>query len=138
MIIMEKDNLVQIGVIAKEANVNIQTLRYYEKRNIIKPESRTLAGYRLYSPDIVKTVRFIKHAQELGFPLKEIQELLELRSSNNKSRCQRARKRAQERLTDVQEKLKFLKQTEKILKKIIKNCEQNKESSSCPIIESME
>lgn len=135
---MGKKELMLIGEIAKEADISIQALRYYEKRNIIKPQSRSVAGYRLYNEETVKTVGFIKHAQELGFPLKEIKELLELRSSSANIQCQRVRKRAKNRLEDVQEKLKFLKKTEKTLKKIIKDCEENKESPSCPIIESME
>lgn len=135
---MKNEDLLLIGEIAKEADISIQALRYYEKRNIIKPKGRSVAGYRLYDKDTVKTVGFIKHAQELGFPLKEIKELLELRSSSGNIQCQKVRKRAKNRLEDIQEKLKFLKRTEKILKKIIKDCEENKESSNCPIIESME
>lgn len=135
--IMAKQNLFQIGVIAERANVNIQTLRYYEKRNILKPARVKESGYRLYTEDAVKTVTFVKHAQELGFKLDEIKQLLGLRNASV-NRCDSVRKRAQIRLSDVQEKMKMLKRIEKTLKVLIKDCENNKTSKKCPIIDSLE
>lgn len=129
--------MMQIGEIAKMAGVNVQTLRYYEKRGILKPVSVKESGYRLYSKDATKSVSFIKHAQELGFSLGEIKDLLDLRVPSE-SRCQKVRNRAMEKLSNVQEKLKMLRKIEKTLKVLIKDCEANKTSNSCPIIESME
>lgn len=134
---MGKQNLFQIGVIAEKANVNIQTLRYYERRNILKPAQVKDSGYRLYTEDAVKTVSFIKHAQELGFKLNEIKQLLSLRTPSV-SRCDSVRKRAKARLSDVQEKMKMLRQIEKTLKVLIKDCENNKTSKECPIISGLE
>src|SRR6266581_1729527 len=68
-----------IGQIASAANVNIQTIRYYERRGLFPTPRRTPAGYRQYTADAVARLRFIKHAQELGFSLHEIEELLALR-----------------------------------------------------------
>jgi DNA-binding transcriptional MerR regulator len=68
-----------IGQVATAANVNIQTIRYYERRGMFAAPRRTASGYRQYTQDAVSRLRFIKHAQELGFSLKEIQELLDLR-----------------------------------------------------------
>ncbi len=68
-----------IGQVATAANVNIQTIRYYERRGMFAAPRRTASGYRQYAPDAVSRLRFIKHAQELGFSLTEIQELLALR-----------------------------------------------------------
>ena len=132
-----KDELLQIGAIARKAKVNIQTLRYYERRKILKPQIVKESGYRLYGEDAVKTVQFIKNAQELGFKLDDIKELLSLRNSTP-TRCQLVRGKAKVKLDDVQEKIKMLKWIEKTLKKLVKDCENNKTSSDCPIINSME
>ena len=71
-----------IGDVAKRANVHIETLRYYERRGIVPKPPRTRSNYRLYPEDTVRRVRFVKHAQELGFSLKEIKELLSLRATS--------------------------------------------------------
>lgn len=134
---MSKQQLLQIGTIAKRAKVNIQTVRYYERRNILKPTQVKDSGYRLYSEDAVKTIAFVKHAQELGFKLDEIKQLLSLRTSSV-SRCESVRKKAAARLSDVQEKLSMLKKLEVTLKSLIRDCEKNKTSKDCPIINSME
>lgn len=134
---MKKQKLFQIGAVAKKANVNVQTLRYYERRNILKPVETRESGYRLYGEDAVKTVAFIKHAQELGFKLDEIKELLNLRTPSL-SRCETVRKKATMRLFDVQEKIKMLKKIENVLKVLIKDCEKSKTSRECPIIKNLE
>lgn len=129
--------MMKIGEIAKKAQVNIQTLRYYEKRGIIKPSEVKNSGYRFYTEEALKSILFIKHAKELGFSLDQIKELLDLRIPS-KSRCQKVRTRALEKLNDVQEKIEMLKKIKGTLKTLIKDCESNKTSSNCPIIESME
>ena len=68
----------KIGEVATRANVNIQTLRYYERRGLLPKAPRTGSNYRLYSDESIRRVRFVKRAQELGFSLKEIKELLAL------------------------------------------------------------
>ena len=98
-------NYLQIGEVANEAGVNIQTVRYYEKRGILKPAKRTTAGFRLYSPDTIQTLNFIKHSKDLGFTLEEIGELLNLRATTA-SRCQKVRKKAKTKLEDIREKLR--------------------------------
>ena len=129
--------LLQIGEVAKLAQVNIQTIRYYEKRGILRPRKRKESGYRMYDTDTVKTLNFIKHAKELGFTLTEIKELLALRATTA-SRCEKVRKKAKSKLTDIHEKLRLLKQMEKNLKGLIVKCENQQTDSDCPIIEGME
>lgn len=136
-ILMENQKLYQIGSLAKIAKVNVQTIRYYERREILKPKITNESGYRLYGDEAIKTISFIKNAQELGFSLKDIKELLGLRNSS-KSRCKKVHAKASEKLSDVQEKIKMLKGIEKTLKKLIKDCGNNETSTDCPIIESME
>jgi len=112
-------------------------VKYYERRDILKPHSKKESGFRLYSKDDVKTIKFIKHAQELGFKLEEIKELINLRVSTS-GRPEKVRKKAGEKLTDVQEKIKMLKNIEKTLKKLVSDCKSNRTSSGCPIIEGIE
>src|SRR2546429_2729002 len=73
-------NGLTIGEVAERAKVHIETLRYYEQRGLIASPPRSTSNYRLYPEDTVRRVRFIKHAQELGFSLREIKELLSLRA----------------------------------------------------------
>ena len=82
-----------IGTLAKQAEVNIQTIRYYERRGLLPEPERTASNYRVYAADTVRRVRFIKRAQDLGFTLSEIKELLDLRASP-RSCCEDVRARS--------------------------------------------
>jgi len=93
-----------VGQLAKAANVNIQTVRFYDRQGILKPASRTEAGYRIYDKEGVKRLNFIIQAKELGFSLKEIKEFLALRVRSVKS-CDRVRKKTTEKLQDIQNKI---------------------------------
>ncbi len=133
-----KDDLYQIGALAQKAHVNIQTIRYYERIKLLIPKMRKdTKKVRFYDNDSLKTLNFIKHAQELGFQLDEIKELLKLRSESTE-RCDRVRKRATDKLENVQAKIKTLREMEKNLKNLIGECEARKNQEGCPIIEGME
>tara|TARA_R110000868_G_scaffold104087_4_gene286264 strand:+ start:2775 stop:3209 length:435 start_codon:yes stop_codon:yes gene_type:complete len=133
-----KDDLYQIGVLAHKAQVNIQTIRYYERIKLLAPKMRKDAKrVRYYNNDSLKTLSFIKHAQELGFQLEEIKELLKLRSEST-GRCDRVRKRATDKLSSVQSKIKTLREIEKNLKNLLGECEARQNQEDCPIIEGME
>ena len=95
------------GQLAKKAGVNPETVRYYEKTGLLPKAKRTESGYRLFSEEDVKRIKFIKRAKELGFTLKEIKELLELRFENQ-GECQEVRKLAEEKLQDVEKKIQDL------------------------------
>jgi DNA-binding transcriptional MerR regulator len=90
-----------IGKLAKQANVHVETLRYYERRAMIPKPRRTVANYRLYSPENLRQVKFIKQAQGLGFSLKEIKKLLALRATPGRSvpMSERMRRTKSETLT---------------------------------------
>ena len=126
-----------IGELAKQASVNIQTIRFYERKGILHPLTRTDAGYRLYDENHLGDLKFVIHAKELGFSLKEIKELLILRSPSSK-RCASARQKASEKLSEVRLKIRQLKQIEKALKTLIQECESNIDSEGCPIIKNIE
>lgn len=135
---MKEELLYQIGALAEKAQVNIQTIRYYERIKILTPKLRKDSKrVRFYDNDSLKTLNFIKHAQELGFQLDEIKELLKLRSEST-GRCDRVRNRATDKLTNVKAKIKCLREMEKNLKDLIGECEARKNQEACPIIEGME
>lgn len=126
-----------IGQLAKEAKVNIQTVRFYERQGILKPVLRSESGYRKYDADSLKRLHFILQAKELGFSLREIQDLLNLRVRSVQA-CDRVRAKAEQKLGDIKRKIVQLKNLEKTLKELIADCEQRQISDCCPILERME
>ena len=125
------------GELAKKANVNIETLRYYERNNLLKPHHRNSSGYRVFNEENLKRLNFIRKAKDLGFSLKETKELLSLKSSSAKGR-ERVRLKAISKIKDVKMKIKNLKALETTLNKLINDCENRVISDSCPIIEKVE
>ena len=125
------------GELAKRSRVNIETLRYYEKRNLIDPPRRSEAGYRLYTPADILRIRFIKNAQKLGFTLKEIRELLKLRIKINSS-CDSVLKKAEHKRAEIMVKIKDLQSMTRTLDQLIHKCEQSIPPEYCPILESFE
>ena len=126
-----------IGDVAKRADVNIETLRYYERRGLVARPPRSMSNYRLYPEDAVRRVRFIKRAQELGFSLKEIQELLSLRAAP-KARCADVRGRALAKIDDIEERMRVLRAMKKALTKLVAECAGRAPVSECPILESFD
>jgi MerR family mercuric resistance operon transcriptional regulator len=126
-----------IGKLAERAGVNIETIRYYERRGLMPRPERRASGYRQYSPDSAKRIRFIKHAQELGFSLKEIDELLSLKLDAN-TPCSQIKKHAEDKISDIEIKIKTLQSMKKALTRLTKACLSNGPVSECPILEALE
>lgn len=126
-----------IGQLAKAADVNTQTLRFYERKGILKPTSRLKSKYRLYDGDSLRRLQFIKHAKAMGFSLDEIQGLLNLRVRSI-DRCGQVRAKAERKLEDVRQRIFHLKKLERTLKSLISDCNNRVVSDCCPIIERME
>lgn len=127
----------KIGEVARRAGVNLQTIHYYERRGLLPEPPRTPSNYRLYPEDTVRRVRFVKRAQELGFTLKEIEELLSLRASP-RSRCADVRRRAQAKMDDIDGKIRALQGMRKALGKLIGECSGKGPVSECPILETLD
>ena len=123
--------------LAKKCQVNIETLRYYEKRKLLAPPPRSVSGYRLYSEEDAAKIRFIKNAQKLGFTLKEIGDLLKLRVRKNSS-CESVLNKAQKKLNEVEKKIKDLKSMQSVLDQLIGQCEKSLPTNDCPILSSFE
>ena len=126
-----------MGQLAERAGVKRSTLRYYERRGLLSPAVRSPAGYRLYTPDAVATVRFIKRAQELGFSLAEIAELLSLRNSSALPRDQ-VRALAAEKLREVGERIAALRALKGALEGLLEACERSGGSCGCLILSALE
>ena len=126
-----------IGRLARQAQVNLETIRYYERRGLLTRPPRTPAGYRLFSTGAVRQVRFIKRAQELGFSLKEIQELLALRV-DSRTTCADVRRRAQAKIQDVEQKIRSLQAMRKALVRVTSACSGRGPVGDCPIIEALD
>jgi Hg(II)-responsive transcriptional regulator len=130
-------NNLTIGQLAKEAGVNIETVRYYQRRGLIPDPPRRESGYRQYSQDFVLRIRFIKHAQSLGFSLKEINELLALRVESEMI-CDDVRKQAEAKITDIEAKIQMLQRIKRTLTELVIACNQNELTDECPILEALD
>lgn len=126
-----------ISQLAKQAHVNIETIRYYERRGLIPEPPRRESGYRQYAADTVKRITFIKRAQELGFSLKEIQDLLSLRVDPGTTGAD-IKRRAEAKLADIDTKLCDLKRMKTALLKLTAACRGRGPTSECPILDALE
>lgn len=122
-----------IGEIAAEAGVNIQTLRYYERRGLLVPPTRRASGYREYAPSDVQRVRFIRRAQDLGFTLQEIGDLLALQSDAAHS-CGVVEQRASVTLDRIDEKITDLKRMRTALATYVNACRDQRSLETCPLL----
>jgi MerR family transcriptional regulator, copper efflux regulator len=124
-----------IGRVAKLSGVGVETIRYYQREGILQePERSGGVGFREYSHDVVQRIRFIKRAQELGFSLREIVELLNLRNSRRSS-CEAVKARAERKIAEVEQKIEDLKRILAALTNVRKVCSRKQQTSSCPILE---
>jgi MerR family transcriptional regulator, copper efflux regulator len=126
-----------IGEVAKQAQVGIETLRYYERTGLVARPPRSESNYRLYPQETVRRVQFIKRAQELGFSLKEIMELLALRATPE-TPCADIRTRALDKITAIEEKIEALNAMKYALAKLVDACSGQGEITDCPILASLD
>ena len=126
-----------IGHLAREAGINIETVRYYEREGLLPKATRSASGYRLFSVNASQRLRFIRRAQELGFSLKEIRELLALRLSS-KTTCAEVLRRTEAKIADIEAKIKALESMSKSLRKLAQSCNGKPPFSECPILESLD
>ncbi|MGQ0812777.1 MAG: heavy metal-responsive transcriptional regulator [Nitrospiraceae bacterium] len=126
-----------IGQLAKRIGVNLQTVRYYERLKLLTPADRKPSGYRLYGEEALRRLRFIKNAQELGFTLREIADLLSLRVSST-ARCGDVQRKAQAKLAQVEAKIRDLRALDRALQGLIRACKAGQPTDRCPILKSLE
>jgi Hg(II)-responsive transcriptional regulator len=126
-----------IGQVAKAAEVNPETLRYYEREGLLPAPPRTAAGYRQYGADAVRRVRFMKRAQALGFTLAEIGTLLELRA-DRPAACGRVAAEAQQAMARIDGKIGELRRMRAALGSLVLACRASRTSAECPILDALE
>ncbi len=125
----------RIGAAASAAGVRIQTMRYYERRGLIRRPPRTVSGYRQYPPDTVRAVRAIKRAQSLGFTLDEIQELMRIRARGRSARA--AGELARKKLADVEAKIDDLARMRDRLRTVLETCSCGGDLRRCDVLDGL-
>ncbi len=120
-----------IGSLANAADVNVETIRYYQRRGLLDEPSKPLGGHRRYPPSAATRVRFIKRAQQLGFTLEEIKDLLLLEDGQS---CRETRLLAEHKLDLIEARIADLSRMRRLLKGLIAQCVEGKRPRSCPII----
>ncbi len=131
-------NSMTASVLAKNADVGVESIRFYERKGLLPRPARTPSGYRQYSPEDARRVRFIKRAQALGFTLHEVQELLGLRVSS-RARCADVKKRADDKIAEIEVKVKDLRKMMRSLKNLSDACAcRDAPTSECPILDCFE
>ena len=123
-----------IGRIARQSGVNVDTIRYCEREGLLREAPRTVAGYRVFTPDTILRVRFIKRAQNLGFSLREIVELLTLRM-NGLSSCRDMQQRTTAKIADIARKIKTLRAMKRVLTRLTAHCPGRAPVYDCPVLE---
>jgi len=124
---------VTIGRLAKQAGVNIDTIRYYERHGLLPEPARRASGYREYTATDLDRLRFVRRAKDLGFTLAEIAELLSLTAARGND-MRGVKRKAEERLEHVEHKIKELQRVRRGLKALIAACPGHGELGHCPIV----
>ena len=125
-----------VGTAARRAGVKIDTIRYYERRALLPKSPRTEAGYRTLTDETVQRVRFIKHAQALGFALNEIKQLLAIRLTPGKT-CADVRSRAEAKTADIERKIRSLQVMKRALQQLVSACKSDGPASKCSFLENL-
>ena len=121
-----------IGQVALNAGVGVETVRFYERKGLIEQPPRKSNTYRVYPADTVRRIRFIIHAKELGFTLKEIVGLLSLRSRSAES-CDSVKEQAEMKIADIEKRIRGLRRMKSTLRKITQACERREPTAECPM-----
>ena len=125
-----------IGQLAHRAGVGVETVRFYEREGLISEPPRRPSGYRDYPPETVARIVFIRRAKELGFTLKEINELLELRVRPRRN-CAQVKHNAEAKITNIDGKIATLRRMRRALKDLTRACEERTPTTECPILSSL-
>ena len=128
-------SMLRIGELARRGGVSIDTIRFYERRKLLPHAGRTSGGFRLYTPEAVERLRFIKQAQEMGFSLHEIGALV---ASGGAAECQRVRDLLRVKLNEMDERIGAMRKFRGTLEDHLAACERELKSrgqaAECPVI----
>lgn len=124
------------GQVARNAGVNVETLRYYERRGILQTPQRRASGYREYTEEAVGVIRFVKRSQELGFSLDEVETLLTLAAGGPES-CDSARALATRKLGELDAKMRSIRAMQDSLRRLVATCEMPRSARECPLLDAL-
>jgi len=124
-----------IGKLSRQSGVNIETIRYYEKIGVMPAPGRTAGGYRVYGPDHVKRLSFIRRGRELGFSLEKLRGLLRL-VDGHKYTCEEVRTLTLEHVVEVRRKIRDLRRLERVMADMAARCTGNR-VPQCPVIDAL-
>ena len=130
----------KIGQVAQETGLSIDTIRFYEKQGLLKRSPRTEGGFRLFGISDIEALKFVRKAQELGFSLNEIRELLILRADHVPA-CSHVKELLDQKLTSAEQKIAELQNLERSLKRALQKCKQELKTAApgheecCPVLE---
>jgi len=132
-----KGEQMQIGQLAKEAGVTVQTIRFYERRGLLRKPARLASGYRSYSADALQRIRFIKRSQELGYTLIEIAQLLELKETRPHNAA-RARTIIETKIRNIEDKMRDLQRMREELINIALACGCSDAQPVCRVLDQLD
>ncbi|AXS83665.1 MULTISPECIES: Hg(II)-responsive transcriptional regulator [Marinobacter] len=127
----DKTGSITIGGLARAAGVHVETIRYYQRRGLLPEPQRPPGGIRRYGPADIDRLTFVKTAQQLGFSLDQISDLLRLEDG---AHCQEASALAENKLRDVRAKIDRLEKIEEVLGEMVDRCHAQKGNITCPLI----
>ncbi|WP_411726069.1 MerR family transcriptional regulator [Methyloglobulus sp.] len=122
-----------IGKLAKQAEVTVETIRYYQRIGLLIEPAKSQSSYRHYPPDTITKIRFIKRAQQAGFTLKEIAELLSLDGTH----CSEVRKIAEQKCQQIDAQIKELTTLRNVLGNLVKRCQMDASTEYCSLIDAL-
>lgn len=128
---MHNTNQLTIGKLAGAAGVGVETVRYYQRRQLLPAPASPDGAFRTYAPQLAERIRFIKRSQELGFSLEQVAALLQLEDGSDR---QAVRQLAADKLAHIRAKIADLAKMEAVLAHLIHECEANGQARPCPII----
>jgi Hg(II)-responsive transcriptional regulator len=130
-------NEYSIGKLSQLSNLNIETIRFYEKKGLLSKPKRKDSGFRIYADEYVKRIDFIKRAKALGFSLKEINELLTIQIEDTTT-CDDIKNKLEIKSIEINNKISDLKKMNKSIQILMEKCTTNEDLGACPIIENLE
>jgi MerR family copper efflux transcriptional regulator len=125
-----------IGQVARSAGVGVETVRFYERRGLLREPPRRPSGYRSYPKEAIDGLRFIRKAKDLGFSLNEIRDLLALRLRPGTS-CSEVKRAASAKVIDVEDKIRGLKKIRRVLLTLVDACPETGPLTACPILNAL-
>jgi Hg(II)-responsive transcriptional regulator len=134
---MDPETTMTRGEVARRAGVGGETVRFYEREGLLDEPRRTRSGYRQYDAAALARLKFIRRAQELGFSLREIRDLLALRL-DDEADCTDVQQRAERRLAEVRARIRDLRRMEARLKELTAACDANRRKMECPLLDTLD